>query len=72
VTSDTSHFRSKGNSKTYVRSLYYFANLGQALNKIASLQADLEDVDSLKTYIENYKQISTNIKKYTDGIRSII
>ena len=72
VTSDATHFRSKGNAKTYEKSLYYFTHLGQALNKIASLQADLENVDSLKTYIENYTKISTNIKKYTDGIRSTI
>ena len=72
VTSDASHFRSKGNAKTYEKSLYYFTHLGQALAKIASLQADLEDVDSLKEYIENYTKISTNIKKYTDGIRSTI
>jgi hypothetical protein len=72
VTSDVSHFRSKGKSKTYEKSLYYFTNLGQALNKIANLQADLKDIDSLKEYINQYTQISNNIKKYTDGIRSIV
>ena len=72
VTSDASHFRSKGNAKTYEKSLYYFTNLGQALTKIASLQADLEDVSSLEEYINNYEQISTNIKNYTDGLRSTI
>lgn len=72
VTSDASHFRSKGKSKTYEKSLYYFTNLGQALNKIANLQADLKDTDSLKEYINQYTQISNNIKKYTDGIRSIV
>jgi hypothetical protein len=72
VTSDASHFRSKGKSKTYEKSLYYFTNLGQALNKIANLQADLKDIDSLKEYINQYTQISNNIKKYTDGIRSIV
>lgn len=72
VTSDASHFRSKGNSKTYEKSLYYFGRLDQAINKIASLQADLEDMNSLKEYMENYTQISNNIKNYTDGIRSAI
>jgi len=72
VTSNSSHFRSKGNVKTYEKSLYYFTHLGQALAKIASLQADLEDVTSLKEYINNYEQISNNIKNYTDGIRSTI
>ena len=66
VTSNSSHFRSKGNVKTYEKSLYYFTNLGQALAKIASLQSDLEDVDSLKKYIENYTQISNNIKNYIE------
>ena len=72
VTSDASHFRSKGNSKTYEKSLYYFTNLGQALNKIAELQAGMESFDSLKEYINQYTKISTNIKNYTDGIRSIV
>ncbi len=72
VTSDASHFRSKGNSKTYEKSLYYFTNLGQALNKITELQAGTENFDSLKEYINQYTKISTNIKNYTDGIRSIV
>ena len=72
VTSDASHFRSKGNSKTYEKSLYYFTNLGQALNKIANLQAGMESYDSLEEYINQYTKISTNIKNYTDDIRSIV
>jgi len=72
VTSDATHFRSKGNAKTYEKSLYYFTHLGQALNKIAELQAGVDNYDSLKDFIENYTKISTNIKKYTDGIRSAI
>ena len=72
VTSDATHFRSKGNAKTYEKSLYYFTHLGQALNKIAELQAGVDNYDSLNDFIENYTKISTNIKKYTDGIRSAI
>ena len=72
VTSDASHFRSKGKAKTYEKSLYYFANFEQALQKIAKLQADIEDFDSLNEYINNYTKISTNIKNYTNGIRSIV
>ena len=72
VTSDASHFRSKGNSKTYKKSLYYFSNFGQALRKIADLKSDIEDFNSLDKYIKNYIKISTNIKNYTDGIRSIV
>ena len=71
VTSDADHFRSKGNAKTYEKSLYYFTNLGQALDKIANLQTGFRDFDSLKEYINQYTQISNNIKKYTDGIRSL-
>ena len=72
VTSDASHFRSKGNAKTYEKSLYYYAKLEQALQKIASLQVSTENYDSLKEYINDYMKISTNIKNYTDGIRSIV
>ena len=72
VTSDASHFRSKGKAKTYEKSLYYYANFEQALQKIAKLQADIEDFDSLNEYINNYTKISTNIKNYTNGIRSIV
>jgi|TARA_R110000803_G_scaffold36601_1_gene78631 hypothetical protein len=72
VTSDASHFRSKGNAKTYEKSLYYFAKLEQALQKIANLQASTENYNSLEEYINDYTKISTNIKNYTDGIRSVI
>lgn len=72
VTSDASHFRSKGNAKTYEKSLYYFTHFNQALNKIAELQAGIENFDSLEEYINQYTKISTNIKNYTDGIRSIV
>jgi hypothetical protein len=72
VTSDASHFRSKGKAKTYEKSLYYYANFEQALQKIANLKADMESFDSLEEYINNYIKISTNIKNYTNGIRSAI
>ena len=72
VSSDATHFRSKGNSKTYEKSLYYFTRFDQALNKIGELKAGIENYDSLEEYINNYIKISTNIKNYTDGIRSIV
>ncbi len=72
VTSDASHFRSKGNSKTYEKSLYYFSNFNQALNKIAELKNEGENYSSIQEYLKNYKQISNQIKQYTDGIRSTI
>jgi hypothetical protein len=72
VASDSSHFRSKGKSKTYEKSLYYYPKFSQAINKIAKLKADLDDFDNLKNYIENYEKISNQIKEYTDGLRSTI
>lgn len=72
VTSDANHFRSKGKSKTYEKSLYYFPEFNQALNKIADLKATKGNFDNLVKYIENYKSISNQIKNYTDGIRSAI
>ena len=72
VSSDATHFRSKGNAKTYEKSLYYFTRFDQALNKIGDLKAGLENFDSLESYIDNYKLISKQIKQYTDEIRSTI
>ncbi len=72
VTSDATHFRAKGKAKTYEKSLYYYANMDQALQKIANLKSDIGNFDSLEEYINNYLKISTNIKNYTDGLRSTI
>ena len=72
VTSDASHFRSKGNAKTYEKTLYYYPTFGAAINKIAELQSNNDNFDSLKEYIENYKLISNQIKNYTNGIKSAI
>ena len=46
VTSDSTHFRSKGNAKTYEKSLYYFTRFDQALNKISDLKSDMESFNS--------------------------
>ena len=72
VTSDANHFRSKGNAKTYEKTLYYYSNFSQAIAKIAKLKADTDDFDSLEGYINNYESISNQIKTYTGGIRSAI
>ena len=72
VTSNASHFRAKGKAKTYEKSLYYFTNFEQALQKIANLKSDIGNFDSLEEYINNYIKVSTNIKNYTNGIRSAI
>ena len=72
VKSNADHFRSKGKSKTYEKSLYYFPKFDQAINKIAELKTTKEDFNSLNEYIENYKLIENQIKNYTNGIRSTI
>ena len=72
VSSDASHFRSKGKSKTYEKSLYYYPKFDQAVNKIAELKTTKKDANSLKEFIENYQSISNQIKSYTDGIRSTV
>jgi len=72
VVSDASHFRSKGKTKTYEKSLFFYPKFSQAIEKIAELKIELENYSSLIEYIENYKLISNQIKNYTDGIRSAI
>mgnify|MGYP003643480749 FL=1 len=72
VTSDSSHFRSKGKAKTYEKSLFFYADFARALEKIAQVKAEMGNFDSLEEYIENYKSISNQIKIYTDGIRGAI
>lgn len=72
VSSNADHFRSKGKSKTYEKSLYYYPKFDQAINKIAELKTTKEDFNSLNEYIENYKLIENQIKNYTNGIRSVV
>ena len=72
VTSDSSHFRSKGKSKTYEKSLYYYSTFAAALNKIAELKTEDKNYNNIQEYLENYKQISNQVKNYTDGSRSTI
>ena len=66
ITSDTTHFRSKGKSKTYEKSLYYYPTIGAALMRISELQSNNKDYNQLSEYIENYKQITLNLKQYVD------
>ena len=72
VESDSDHFRSKGKSKTYEKSLYYYSEFGQAINKIAELKSQKGNFNNLEKFLNNYKSISNQIKNYTDGIRSVI
>ena len=58
VTSDASHFRAKGKTKTYEKSLYYYPTIGAALMRISELQANNPDsVDC--SALENYKQVTS-------------
>ena len=72
VTSDATHFRSKGKSKTYEKSLFFYPNFPQAINKIAELMTEEDNFNSLHNYIQNYKSISNKIKTYTHELRSTI
>jgi len=72
VQSDSTHFRSNGEGKSYEKNLYYYPNFSEALNKVAELKMDLKDYSNLKDYIKEFKSISNQIKNYTDGIRSTI
>jgi len=71
VTSDSSHFRSKGKSKTYEKSLYYVSSMAQALNKISKLKCDMDDYNSLDDYIKEYKEVADQIQSYTDEYNKI-
>ena len=72
IQSDSDHFRSKGEGKTYEKNLYYYPNFDDALNKVAELKLDTKDYSNLKNYIQDYQSISNQIKSYTDGIRSTV
>jgi len=71
VVSDSSHFRSKGKSKTYEKSLHYYPTLPKALTKIAELKSNMEDYDGLDQFIAEYKLISKQIKQYADDFKSL-
>ena len=60
------HFRAKGKTKTYEKSLYYYPTIGAALMRISELQANNKDYSQLSEYIENYKQVTSNLKQYVD------
>lgn len=72
VSSNSDHFRSKGNSKTYEKTLYYYPSFEGAINKIAELKLGSEDFSSIQEYLNSYKLIKNQIKNYTDGIKSTI
>jgi len=72
VESDKDHFRSKGKSKTYSKSISYHARFDQALRWISDEQLHIKKKLDLNEFLTQFKNIRNNIKEYTDGIRSII
>ena len=71
ITSDATHFRSKGKSKTYEKSLYYHSSMGEALKKISQLQCDRQDYNDLDNFLTEYKKVAEKIKSYTDEYNKI-
>ena len=72
VESDKDHFRSKGKSKTYSKSISYHARFDQALRWISDEQLHIKKKLDLNEFLTQFKIIRNNIKEYTDGIRSTI
>tara|TARA_R100001443_G_scaffold115170_1_gene132317 strand:- start:1663 stop:1980 length:318 start_codon:yes stop_codon:yes gene_type:complete len=72
VESDKDHFRSKGKSKTYSKSISYHARFDQALKWISDEQLHIKKKLDLNEFLTQFKNIRNNIKEYTDGIRSTI
>ena len=72
VESDKDHFRSKGKSKTYSKSISYHARFDQALRWISDEQLHIKKKLDLSEFLTQFKNIRNNIKEYTDGIRSTI
>ena len=59
-------------NKTYEKSLFYYPNFSQAVQKIADLKSTTKDFSDINEFLKEYKIISNQIKEYTDGIRSTI
>ena len=72
VESDKDHFRSKGKSKTYSKSISFHARFDQALKWVCDEQLHVKKKLDLNEFLTQFKNIRNNIKEYTDGIRSTI
>ena len=72
VESDKDHFRSKGKSKTYSKSISYHARFDQALRWVSDEQLHIRKKLDLNEFLTQFKNIRNNIKEYTDGIRSTV
>ena len=72
IESNKDHFRSKGKSKSYSKSISYHARFDQALRWISDEQLHIKKKLDLSEFLTQFKNIRNNIKEYTDGIRSTI
>ena len=72
VESDKDHFRSKGKSKTYSKSISFHARFDQALKWVCNEQLHVKKKLDLNGFLTQFENIRNNIKEYTDGIRSTI
>ena len=72
IESDKDHFRSKGKSKSYSKSISYHARFDQALKWVCDEQLHIKKKLNLNEYLTEFTNIRNKIKEYTDGIRGII
>tara|TARA_R100000742_G_C4262606_1_gene80430 strand:- start:461 stop:778 length:318 start_codon:yes stop_codon:yes gene_type:complete len=72
IESDKDHFRSKGKSKSYSKSISFHARFDQALNWVSKEQLHIKKKLNLNEYLTEFTNIRNKIKEYTDGIRGII
>lgn len=66
VKSDPTHFRSKGKSKEYEKTLCYHSTFSKTLEKILELQKDLENHESLESYMNEYKRLEEKMEKFIE------
>ena len=72
IESNKDHFRSKGKSKSYSKSISYHARFDQALKWVSDEQLHIKKKLNLNEYLTEFTNIRNKIKEYTDGIRGII
>ena len=72
IESDKDHFRSKGKSKSYSKSISYHARFDQTLKWVSDEQLHIKKKLNLNEYLTEFTNIRNKIKEYTDGIRGII
>lgn len=66
VQKNSTHFRSKGKSKSYEKAISFHSNLGQALFAIQRYLKHDKETRDLDGVLEQYKTIENNLKQYID------